>query len=107
MNGFSSVTPRNVVTPYQPGVRAAKARVTAFEPPFVSFELSCAKGVSARALARDLGRALGCGAAIEELRRVKCGKFVVADAVPFMDLVQLDAIAFKARVMPVFEAARR
>ena len=88
-------------------VHVYRFAVTAFEPPFVSFELSCAKGVSARALARDLGRALGCGAAIEELRRVKCGKFAVADAMPFMDLVQLDAIAFKARVMPVFEAARR
>ena len=88
-------------------VHVYRFAVTAFEPPFVSFELSCAKGVSARALARDLGRALGCGATLEELRRVKCGKFAVEDAMPFMDLVQLDAIAFKARVLPVFEAARR
>ena len=81
--------------------------VTAFEPPFVTFSLSCTKGVSARALAHDLGRALGCGASLEELRRVKCGRFAVEDALPFMDLVQLDAVAFKSRILSVFEAGGR
>ena len=88
-------------------VHVYKLAVTAFEPPFVSFELSCTKGVSARSLASDIGKALGCGASLEELRRVKCGRFSVEDAVPFMDLVQLDAVAFKSRVISVLEAGRR
>lgn len=88
-------------------VHVYRLTATAFEPPFVSFELSCTKGVSARALAHDLGQALGCGASLEELRRVKCGKFKVEDATPFMDLVQLDAVAFKSRVISVFEASSR
>ena len=79
---------------------------TAFEVPSVSFEVSCTKGVSVRALVRDLGRALGCGATLEELRRVKCGRFSVEDAMPFMDLVQLDTVAFKSRVISVLEAGR-
>ena len=85
-------------------VHVYRLAVTAFEPPFVSFELSCTKGVSARALARDVGKALGCGAALEELRRVKCGKFSVDAAMPFLELVQLDAVAFKDRAISVFEA---
>lgn len=88
-------------------VHVYRFAVTAFEMPFVSFEVSCTKGVSVRALVRDLGRALGCGATLEELRRVKCGRFSVEDAMPFMDLVQLDAVAFKSRVVSVLEAGRR
>jgi tRNA pseudouridine55 synthase len=88
-------------------VHVYRLAATAFELPFVSFELSCTKGVSARTLAHDLGRSLGCGATLEELRRVKCGKFKVEDAMPFMDLVQLDAVAFKSRVLSVFEASGR
>ena len=63
--------------------------------------------LSARALVHGLGRALGCGATLEELRRVKCGRLSVEDATPFMELVQLDAVAFKARVKSVFEARGR
>lgn len=88
-------------------VHVYRLSVTAFEPPFVSFGLSCTKGVSARSLAKDIGRALGCGASLEDLRRVKCGRFAVEDAIPFMDLVQLDAVAFKERVISVLEAGRR
>ena len=88
-------------------VHVYRLAVTAFEPPFVSFGLSCTKGVSARALVHDLGHALGCGASLEELRRVKCGRFSVEDALPFMELVQLDAVAFRARVISVFEARGR
>ena len=86
-------------------VHVYRFSVASFEPPFVEFGLSCAKGVSARVLAHDLGNALGCGASLEELRRVKCGKFKVEDAMPFMELVQLDAVAFKSRVISVFEAS--
>ena len=88
-------------------VHVYRFAVEAFEPPDVTFSLSCTKGVSARALVHGLGRALGCGATLEELRRVKCGRLSVEDATPFMELVQLDAVAFKARVKSVFEARGR
>lgn len=81
--------------------------LTAFEPPFVSFELACTKGVSARSLAMDLGRALGCGASLEELRREQSGKFRVEEAIPLMELMKLDAVDFKSRVLSVFEAGRK
>ncbi len=88
-------------------VHLYRLSITAFEPPFVSFEVSCTRGVSVRALAHDIGQALGCGASLEDLRRIKCGRFVVEAAMPFMDLVQLDAVAFRSRVISVFEAGRR
>jgi tRNA pseudouridine55 synthase len=41
----------------------------------IAFRLACASGTYARTLAHDLGRALGCGAHLEALRRVQIGPF--------------------------------
>lgn len=72
-----------------------------FSPPLVAFDLMCTKGLCARALAHDLGAALGCGASLETLRRTRCAKFEVEHAIGFMDLLKLDAIGFKQRVIPM------
>ena len=82
-------------------VHVYRLAVTAFEPPALAFELLCTKGVCVRALAHDLGQQLGCGASLETLRRTKCANFSVADAIGFMDLLKLDAIGFKDRVIPM------
>ena len=73
--------------------------VTDFAPPLVTFDLLCTKGVCVRALTHDIGAVLGCGACLESLRRVKCGPLDVADAISFMDLLKLDAVGFRARVV--------
>ncbi|MCH9765833.1 MAG: tRNA pseudouridine(55) synthase TruB, partial [Alphaproteobacteria bacterium] len=44
------------------------------------FEATCGKGTYVRALARDLGRRLGCFGHITELRRTRVGNFLEADA---------------------------
>ena len=82
-------------------VHVYRLAVTDFAPPSVSFDLLCTKGVCVRALAHDLGRTLGCGASLETLRRTKCAKFSVTDAIGFMDLLKLDAVGFKNRVIPM------
>ena len=46
----------------------------------VSVFVSASAGFYVRALARDLGQALGCGAHLESLRRTKVGRFDVAQA---------------------------
>lgn len=81
--------------------------VTDFAPPLVSFELFCTKGFIARAFAHDLGQFLGCGACLESLRRTKQGRFDIADAIGFMDLLKLDAAGFLGRVIPLNEARAR
>lgn len=80
-------------------VHVYRLAVADFAPPLVTFDLLCTKGVCVRALAHDLGQMLGCGASLEELRRVKCARFSVEDAIGFMDLLKLDAIGFKRRVI--------
>lgn len=43
--------------------------------------VACSKGTYIRSLAVDIGRALGCGASLVELRRTAAGSFRVEDAV--------------------------
>ena len=82
-------------------VHVYRLAVTAFAPPLVTVEFVCTKGVSARALAHDLGQSLGCGASLESLRRTRVAKFDVADAIGLLDLLKLDAVGFKDRVIPM------
>lgn len=48
----------------------------------VGLTVTASSGFYVRSLARDLGRRLGCGAHLAELRRTRSGVFDVADALP-------------------------
>lgn len=61
------------------------------EGPLIHFRLGCASGTYARTLAHDLGQALGCGAHLETLRRIKIGPFELEDA------LTVDALADRLR----------
>lgn len=50
------------------------------------FEAECGKGTYVRALARDMGRALGCYAHVVALRRTRVGPFSEEDAVSLDEL---------------------
>ncbi len=58
------------------------------------FEAECGKGTYVRAIARDLGRDLGCYGHVIELRRVSVGAFGEDDLVP---LDELEAAAEEGR----------
>lgn len=49
--------------------------------PEVTFRVHCGKGTYIRSIARDLGEALGVGAHLTALRRLRVGRFSVEDAV--------------------------
>jgi tRNA pseudouridine55 synthase len=53
------------------------------------FEVDCGKGTYVRALARDIGRALGCLGHLAELRRIAVGPFREADMIPLDKLQEL------------------
>jgi len=54
-------------------------------PDHAVFEARCGKGTYVRAIARDMGRALGCLGHVTALRRTRVGPFEIADAVPLGD----------------------
>jgi len=53
------------------------------------FETECGKGAYIRALARDLGRALGCFGRVATLRRTRVGPFSESDMISLESLRQL------------------
>lgn len=56
-------------------------RALEFRFPKLDFLVRCSKGTYVRALARDMGKRLGCGAHLETLRRVRIGPFAVESAI--------------------------
>jgi tRNA pseudouridine55 synthase len=60
--------------------------LTSFEPPDAGFRAVVGGGTYLRAIARDLGERLGCGAHLAVLRRTAVGPFTLRDALPLDDL---------------------
>lgn len=58
--------------------------------PFVAIRVTCSRGTYVRTLADDIGAALGCGAALKELRRTASGLFEIGAA------ITLEALAHAA-----------
>lgn len=56
----------------------------------LEMDVVCSRGTYIRVLAADIGRALGCGAYLAELRRMGSGCFEVADSLPGEALVAED-----------------
>jgi len=54
--------------------------------PYVTFEVECSKGTYIRTLAHDIGMALGTGACLVSLRRLRNGSFEVKDALTIESL---------------------
>lgn len=60
--------------------------IVAWHTPYLTFDITCGKGTYIRALARDLGEALGCGAHLSSLRRTAVGAFHVDQALTLEQL---------------------
>ena len=57
--------------------------------PFIRFEVSCSAGTYIRTLCTDLGKRLGCGGHLKELRRLEINKFTVDAAATLPELETL------------------
>jgi tRNA pseudouridine55 synthase len=71
-----------------------------YHEPVGQFRVACTKGTYVRSLAQDLGQKVGCGAHLLNLRRVTSGKFDVADAIEFEQVLKLSVPDFEQRVIP-------
>ncbi len=65
-------------------------RLTEWAPPRLTIEVECGRGTYIRSLAHDLGIALGCGAHLEALTRLRVGPFSLVQALTTEEL--LDAV---------------
>jgi len=57
----------------------------------LSVRVVCSKGTYIRSLAADIGRSLGCGAYLTQLRRTRSGCFTLEDSFPGAELLFPDA----------------
>lgn len=94
-------------------VERAARQVTVYELTLRDFSATrlqlsvrCSKGFFVRTLAHDIGKALGCGAHLEVLRRTMSGPFTLAQAMPLAELTELaqDREALATRLRPLSEA---
>ena len=67
-------------------VEVFRLELSGWEPPDAMLEITCSRGTYVRALAHDLGQALGCGAHLSALTRTASGAFRVEDAVTVEEL---------------------
>ena len=74
-----------------------------YEEPFGWFRVACTKGTYVRSLAHELGQKLGGGAHLHTLRRLRSGKFDVADAIQFEQVVKLTSAELEKRVIPILK----
>lgn len=66
-----------------------------------AFETSVSAGTYVRGLVRDLGEALGCGAALASLRRTGIGPLEIAQAVAIPSSGRLDPSLYEPRIVPL------
>ncbi|HZG42931.1 MAG TPA: tRNA pseudouridine(55) synthase TruB [Longimicrobium sp.] len=74
-------------------------QVVSIDLPDVVFEVECGSGTYIRAIARDVGRTLGLGGHLRELRRTRIGAHDVARAVP-VDQLGDEALVASALIAP-------
>jgi len=79
------------VEPKQREVYIHKLELKQMEGEHVTFEVFCSKGTYVRSLVHDIGKRLGVGAVLVELRRIKSGNFHIYDAISIEEFLSLVA----------------
>src|SRR5213082_3705947 len=74
--------------------------------PEIDFSVVCSKGFYVRTYAHDIGAELGCGAHLYSLRRVKSGRFDVANAVSVDQIKNGVPSEIAARVLSLPQVSR-
>ena len=62
-------------------VRIDRIELLEYSLPFIQIKVECGKGTYIRALARDIGASLGCGAYLTALRRESVGAFRASEGI--------------------------
>jgi len=63
-------------------VQLSRLELLEWQPPIITIEVECSAGTYIRSLAQDIGLALGCGAHLRRLVRLKSEPFHIAEAIP-------------------------
>ncbi|ROL62100.1 tRNA pseudouridine(55) synthase TruB [Bacteroidetes/Chlorobi group bacterium ChocPot_Mid] len=61
--------------------------------PFISLKIECSKGTYIRSLARDIGKDLGCGAYLSDLRRTNIGDYRVENSFDINEFTDISKLS--------------
>lgn len=67
-------------------VKIYQISILEYKFPFLKIKVKCSSGTYIRSLASEIGKKLGCGAYLEDLIRIKIGKFSLKEAVSLSEL---------------------
>src|ERR1019366_6085648 len=81
----------DVAPPEKRSVEIKRLDLKCEAPDAIRFVATCSPGTYARALARDIGIALGTVAHLKDLRRTRSGHFAIADAISLDDALNIAA----------------
>jgi tRNA pseudouridine55 synthase len=84
-------------------VSVDQVELVSFVSPMVTFRATVSPGTYIRAMARDLGEALGVGAHLDALRREAIGDIRVEEAIPLAELHDASAVEPVERVLSHLE----
>lgn len=84
-------------------VRIYRLEMLNYNWPFARLRIECGRGTYVRALARDLGEALGCGGYLTELVRTRIGQFSLSNSVT---LEQLAELSLESHIIPLTQIAQ-
>lgn len=83
-------------------VEISDIKILDINPPRVSFTVECSKGTYIRSLCADIGDMLGCGAAMQELTRLRVGQYKIADALTLSEVEELaDKEMLEKHIIPI------
>lgn len=89
LEGYVEDTVQNLDSVDEKSSRIHVASLEGYHLPTASIRVGCSKGTYIRALARDLGEALGSGAFLSSLRRTASGPFRIEDSLTLGDVTRL------------------
>ena len=69
--------------------------------PDIDFQIRCSKGTYVRTICADIGKQLGCGAHLLELRRLASGQFDVANAHTTDEIKSWDRDTLLGKIVPL------
>ena len=69
----------------------------------MAFDVVCSKGTYIRSLVNDIGKKIGCGATMTELRRTRTGNFKIEDSIPLYDFLKLDYMDMLDKIISIEE----
>ncbi|MFA5164387.1 MAG: tRNA pseudouridine(55) synthase TruB [Candidatus Omnitrophota bacterium] len=80
-------------------IRISELRIDGIDLPDIRFTVRCSKGTYIRKLCDDIGEALGCGAHLSGLRRLKAGEFTVENSTDIEKLKSFSSEELERRLI--------